>query len=130
MSEPGDENFDAVVAKRETEEERQTINQIIRDAPSKLYVLYVYGGDYAAVEFERNYDKGGQINIVRRMIKDNLRYEVFEGTENEELGGIQVELRKFGMVDPGFLEFVKLGEDYDNSKHENFYAFQIDELTK
>jgi hypothetical protein len=84
---------------------------------SKSVWLYVKGDDYAAIEFEENYN----VSEIYRTMKEN-------GVKRMELNSdtyIEVELLEFGEVDHEFVSFV-LNQlcDYDQLKNECIYRVE------
>lgn len=78
-------------------------------------------GDYDASSFESKYD-GEKVSDLIKRVEDG---EVFmndvdmdEGDEYE----FNLDTYEVGKVDPKFLEFVRDCQDYDDSKHTNFYV--------
>jgi hypothetical protein len=75
-------------------------------------MIYVFGGDYAAVEFEK-YFKGKSISeIIREYFVEDKEYD----------GDFEMEVIEFDEVDPKFIKFLKKEFlDYDLLKNTNFY---------
>lgn len=77
-----------------------------------MKMIYVFGDDYAALEFEKYYNGSSVKEVIDR---------VFIGREehNENFG---MRLYEFGNIDPDFINFVRRKIlDHDQAKHENFY---------
>ena len=84
-----------------------------------MRILHVSGdNDYGALAFEKVYgtNKEGLTKAVKKA-EENL------GSFSEETDESQfdVKLHEFGEVDEKFIDFVRGVQDYDDSKHENFY---------
>ena len=73
----------------------------------KTRLVYVHGGDYAALNFDLD-------NYVQKMENG----EEFENEDSET----EVDYYEFGEVDPNFIAFVQSIQDYDSSKHSNFFV--------
>lgn len=83
----------------------------------KNKLIYVSGEDYAALFFED-------------WVRDNkLSFEeACNLTEIEDdQGYAQIVVKEFGEIDADFIKFMYTIQDYDFSKHENFY-FKDDEI--
>lgn len=120
--------FEELLNDFETEEEREEINLRIRNADTQLYLLYVSGEAYSASEFENTYGETRQIKIIRMMIFTDSTDEILNHEDDGEIG---VKLYRFGRVDPSFISFVRDEiQDYDLSKHRNFYEFTPSELLR
>lgn len=83
-------------------------------------ILYVYGGDYAALEFERSRDAG---KVDPKVLWDQsvaaTGGQVFEEGDTY----FEYDALLFEGVDPDFIEFVKSELlDYDGGKGENIYV--------
>lgn len=76
-------------------------------------MIYVFGDDYSALEFERYFQGESIKNIIERIF-DNLE---------EYDGDFEVKLYEFERdIDPEFMQFVrKKIQDHDSVKHGNFY---------
>lgn len=77
-----------------------------------MKLIYVFGGDYAAVEFEK-YFKGKSISeIIQEYFVEDKEYD----------GDFEMEVIEFDDVDPKFIKFLKKEFlDYDLLKNTNFY---------
>lgn len=77
-----------------------------------MKMIYVYGDDYAALEFEKYFNGKTVKEIIER----------FFDNEEEHDGDFEMDLYEFEEIDPNFIKFVNRNiQDYDQSKHENFY---------
>lgn len=77
-----------------------------------MKMIYVFGDDYAAVEFEKKF-KG-------RLVSDIIREYFIE--DNEYEGDFEMEVHEFKEIDPKFLSFLRSTVlDYDQLKHRNYY---------
>lgn len=82
-----------------------------------IKVLYVYGNDYAAVDFE-NSDYTPK--IVYEILERNSETELEQ--LKEKYGDTEFKILEFGEVDENFIAFVRNDiQDYDISKDQNFY---------
>lgn len=79
-----------------------------------MRILYVYGDDdYAATTFEGDY----KFNDIVKKAEENDNEIEFEE-------GMYAKILEFGEVDEKFIEFMKKIQDYDDSKHHNFYIIE------
>lgn len=78
-----------------------------------MKMIYVYGDDdYAALDFERYFNGKSVKEIIERFFDNEEEYD----------GDFEMKLYEFGEIDPEFIKFVCSSiQDYDQSKHENFY---------
>lgn len=79
-------------------------------------ILYITGGDYSASDFEKLRDAG--------KLDPNHLWVVGEGEYITEREYFEYKAYQFGAVDPNFIKFVKDNQDYDASKHANFYVVE------
>lgn len=77
-------------------------------------ILYVYGDDYAASTFDKLVEKGE--------LTAALLWEAGSGEYDNEDDYFEFEALEYGAVDPEFIEWVQGIQDYDDSKHANFYV--------
>lgn len=80
-------------------------------------VLYVFGDDYAACDFEKLWEQG-VINPSDLWANSDAEGLCEFETEREYF---QYEAHEFTYIDPKFIDFVKSNQDYDESKSANFY---------
>jgi hypothetical protein len=79
----------------------------------KNVFLYVQGGDYAAVEFEDNYNAQ---EVYEDMVRAGVTRQVFDTEEHY----IEVYIKEFGVIDPKFIEFINYNF-IEYPKDNNFY---------
>jgi hypothetical protein len=89
-------------------------------------LLYVYGEDYAATEFERVRDakavNPAELWQWHKASPDNHYLEHFD-TDGTRL--FEYRALEFSDVDPKFLEFVRDDlRDYDDTKHAGIYVIE------
>lgn len=79
-----------------------------------MRMVYVYGDDYAAIEFEKRFRKRKVSDIIPEVFPGDSTY--YDG------GGFELSLYEFGEIDINFTQFL-IDEilDYDMLKHSNFY---------
>lgn len=82
----------------------------------KSVFLYVFGGDYAALDFERKYDP---LSFYYDMLKEGKRYVVINSDEMYA----EVKIKEFNdFISDDALVFIKDSLcDYDDLKHTNLY---------
>lgn len=88
--------------------------------------------DYAALEFERNFDEDNYLNLWNKA-KENefdrlmIKKTLDKDTMNEHPQEFIIEAHEFGEVDKDFIKFIRDEfQDYDNQKHDNFYVIEED----
>lgn len=83
---------------------------------SKTVFLYVYGEDYSALEFERNYKAQ---EVYETMVAEGVTKKVLQDDDDSY---IEVKIEEFNAVDPNFVSFVLNNLcDYDQLKSEDIY---------
>ena len=83
---------------------------------AKRVFLYVYGGDYSAVEFDGTYDE--QI-VYEEMVKEGETHKIIEGEDDFYA---EVEIKEFDDIDDDFINFMKNRLcDYDNLKASDIF---------
>ena len=83
-----------------------------------MKILYVYGDDdYHALSYEGS--GLTQAEVVRACEENGGSHE-FEGDDYQ----FYADVITFGEVDPKFINWVKQFQDYDDSKHRNFYVVE------
>lgn len=86
------------------------------------YILLVSGDDYAATHFEEQYSEERRARLVKLMIQEG--YDKYDIEET-----ITASLQHFDKIDPAFIDFIRSEiQDYDDSKHKEFYTFTEEEL--
>jgi hypothetical protein len=80
-------------------------------------ILRVYGEDYAASSFDNLVD-AGKLTAKELWDKGNGSYD--DGEHNF----FEYQALEFGEVDPEFLRWIWANQDYDSSKHDNFYVVE------
>lgn len=77
-----------------------------------IRMIYVTGGDYAAIEFEKKFKGRKVADVINEYFHNDAEYD----------GDFEMECYTFNDIDPRFIEFL-LDEmlDYDQLKHSNFY---------
>lgn len=87
---------------------------------NNMKIIYVYGGDdYGAMFFEQQYgtDDESLNRAIKNIEANNGKLTVY----GEEINYV-AEVLEFGEIDPKFVDFIKNNiQDYDDSKHTNFY---------
>ncbi len=95
----------------------------------KNYILYVSGGDYAALEYDNTHSEADMIGEIRERLAANEGESYItwseENTEGEEF---ELELHIFDDIDPGFISFTRDLQDYDASKHRDFWHFTVEQI--
>jgi hypothetical protein len=83
---------------------------------SKSVFLYVHGDDYAALEFENNYNEQ---EVYTDMVAKGEKKRVLSGDDYY----IEVDIKEFnGQVPADFLDFIMHDfSDYDDLKHSKIY---------
>jgi hypothetical protein len=81
-------------------------------------ILYVYGGDYSALDFEKLRD-ANVVDPAELWYIANLDGHQEYETENEYF---EYEAYEFEAIDPKFIEFIQVNQDHDDSKNTNFYV--------
>lgn len=76
-------------------------------------ILYVSGDDYAALSFDRLVE-AGELSAKALWESGSGEYDGDDWFEYKAL--------EFGDVDPKFIEWIYSIQDYDDSKHANFYV--------
>lgn len=80
-------------------------------------VLKVTGDDFAALQFEQQYEAK---KVCQDLIDNDSE---FIELEDKEGGVIEVSLYEFKTIDPKFVDFIKNDIlDYDNQKTTSFYV--------
>ncbi len=80
-----------------------------------MKMIYVYGDDFAALEFENQFNGKLTKDVIDEMIP-----EPFVGSH--EFDDFSIRLYEFDEIDPQFIEFIRRHiQDHDQSKNENFY---------
>lgn len=107
------------------------------------YCLAVTGGDdYAASEFQASHNRAAMIDYIRKHYsvgpykkqkldeqeEEEEEEEKEEEEEEQEDGDYTIEVRRFGPIDPAFVGFVYRFQDYDDSKHSNYWMFPAHEI--
>jgi hypothetical protein len=79
-------------------------------------ILYVYGEDYAALDFERLVEDG---KLTAKQLWEH-------GTGELEIDDLRFDIQalEFGPVDPKFIDWVQSEQDHDESKHAQFYLVE------
>lgn len=81
----------------------------------KTIYLLVSGGDYSALDFERNFNAE---KVYQEMLEEGVTSRVYDTDDYY----IEVSIKEFGIVDPDFEIFIKDQLcDYDQLKATNFY---------
>ncbi|MGO0707838.1 hypothetical protein [Bacillus velezensis] len=84
-----------------------------------MKIINVYGdGDYAAMFIEDEYG-------VERAYKEAVANGGKVSIEVDDYQQVYVEVLEFGAVDEKFIAYIRDKQDYDMSKHSNFFV--IDE---
>lgn len=79
-------------------------------------ILYVHGDDYAALSFDRLVE-AGELTASSLWDQGTGEYEA------EDVWFMHQAL-EFGEVDPKFIEWILSVQDYDDSKHAQFYVLE------
>lgn len=79
-------------------------------------VLYVHGDDYAALSFEGLVQAG---KVTARDLWNSGGGEYENGDD-----WFEYEALEFGNVDSKFIEWIQSIQDYDDSKHAQFYVVE------
>lgn len=86
----------------------------------KRVFLYVGGGDYSALNFEEHFNSQ---TVYQEMVENGEKERVIENDDYY----IEVTIKEFGATDDEFIEFIQSEiQDYDESKHSNFYEVTPD----
>lgn len=84
-------------------------------------ILYVYGGDYAALSFDNLVERGE--STARGLWEAAaLRGGMLEFDNGEDY--FECEALEFGDIDPDFIKWVLDNQDYDESKHSRLYVVE------
>jgi hypothetical protein len=79
-------------------------------------ILRVFGEDYAALTFDNLVEAG---KLTAKELWDKGYGEYDDGHDYFKYQG-----REFDEVDPEFLRWIWENQDYDSSKHDNFYVVE------
>ncbi len=94
-----------------------------------MKMIYVSGDDYASLEFSNAHKDEQVSNFIETFFSEgetSIEY-VFLGDNHDEVT-VSIDCYDFGEIDPKFNSFVRNNvQDYDDSKHSNFY-FEADTL--
>lgn len=77
----------------------------------KNKLIYVDGEDYAAVFFE-NWVEANKLSFEDVCVLSEI---------GDDEGYAEIQVLEFGEIDPKFIKFMYQVQDYETSKHENFY---------
>jgi hypothetical protein len=91
-----------------------------------VLVVTDYEGDYGALHFA---EENTPIDVVRQLFWDGTTSDWWYVYGGGEEYAIEVTLHYFGDIDSKFVELIKREiMDYDDSKRQNFYVFDEEEV--
>jgi hypothetical protein len=108
------------------------------DTASWFAISVDNGEDYAALKFKDRYSKAAMIELIRKHYwpptpppeKKRKTDAEEEEEEEEESDSVECEFDYFGPIDPTFVSFVRDFQDYDQSKHSNYFLFEAESIRK
>lgn len=90
-----------------------------------MKIIYVYGHDYAAMEFEKKFDTEAKLTKKWNALKKKGGSESTGSGGDDEVTIVAVEYK--GSVDINFLQFLRDELlDYDNCKDRDFFVVEND----
>jgi hypothetical protein len=89
----------------------------------KNIFLYVYGDDYSALRF---LDKYNTKEVYDSMVTEGVTHKILTEIEDDDEYCIEVDIKKFGEVDPKFISFIKNELcDCDHLNHCDIYKVEL-----